>query len=69
MGGVPRVAPLFMAFFIWFCTIPFVALLLVPRFGWSVAATVMSALLIALLAACLAVCRTGKGHGCGTSGS
>lgn len=69
MDRMPKMAPLLMAFFIWFCTVPFVALLIVPGFGWSAGATILSGILAALLAACLAICRTSKGPGCGASGS
>ncbi len=53
---LPRDTPVILAFFVWMCTLPLVALLVIPFFGWGVGLTVALALLIVVLALCWLLC-------------
>ena len=45
-----------LAFAVWLCTLPLVALILQPRLGWTGAGVVALALLVILLLVCRRLC-------------
>ncbi|MFQ5614098.1 MAG: hypothetical protein ACE5H9_18410 [Anaerolineae bacterium] len=48
--------PVILAVFVWLCTLPLVALLVVPFFGWGVGLTVAAVLLVIILSLCWLLC-------------
>ena len=56
MSKIQWDTPVILALFVWFCTLPLVALLVVPFFGWGAGLTVAAILLLIILALCWFLC-------------
>lgn len=56
---MPRLSwdtPVILALFVWICSLPLVALLVAPFFGWGMGLAVAATLLIAILIMCWLLC-------------
>lgn len=56
LSGGDRLTPMRMAVLLWLCTLPLVALLVLPIFGWQAAISVAAVLLVAFITACWVIC-------------